>query len=162
RGGDGDAGGVRAAAPERRDRALVIDALEAGDDRDLALAEAAADALRVDGADARARMGAVRRDLPLLAGAGLPASADAARHDRAVRGGGHDDVDLAVVGVLLEVARERQQAVGLAGHRRDDDGDVVALALRLQAALADALHARDRAHGRAAVLLHDEHAERLL
>src|SRR5262249_10137067 len=75
---------------------------------------------------------------------------------------GHDDVDLAVVRILVDLLREREQAVGLAGHRRDDDGDVVALALRLQTALGDALHARDGAHGRAAVLLHDEHAETLL
>ena len=45
-GGQGDGRGVGAAAAERRDVVVLVDALEAGDDDDLALVERLPHALR--------------------------------------------------------------------------------------------------------------------
>ena len=135
---DRDAGGVRAAAAERGDVAVVVDALEAGDDRDLALLERVVDRLRVDRLDARARERAVGDDAHLRAEERLRAAArllDGERDqaDRDLLAGRRDDVELALVsggGSVVDLLGEREQAVGLARHRRDDDHDVVARALR--------------------------------
>ena len=66
--GDRHRRGVRAAAAERGDVAVGIDALEAGDDDDLAGGEIGADARIVDALDARLGVGDVGRDRHLPAG----------------------------------------------------------------------------------------------
>ena len=66
---DRDRRGVGAAAPERGDVALLVDALEAGDHGDpAAVAARCEDAPRVDALDARARERAVGADAHLVAG----------------------------------------------------------------------------------------------
>ena len=162
RGRDRDAGGVAAAAAERRDVALLVDALEPGDHRDLAGGERVLDRLAVDRHDPRARERAVRHDLALvaeerarLAAGGADRERDEA--DRDLLAGRDDHVDLAVVRILLELAGELEQAVGLARHRGHDDRDLVALALRREAARRDVLHAVDGPDRGPAVFLDDQH-----
>ena len=64
-GGQGDGGGVRAAAAERGDVVVLVDALEAGDDDDLALVEGLAHALGRDVLDAGLGVEAIGDDADL-------------------------------------------------------------------------------------------------
>jgi hypothetical protein len=63
-------------------------------------------------------------------------------------------------GVRAGGLRERQQAVRLARHRRDDDDDVVPAAPRAPDAARDVADAVDVGDRRAAVLLDDQHEGR--
>src|SRR6266508_97491 len=72
-----------------------------------------------------------------------------------------DHVELALVGALAHLLGEREQAVGLARHRRHNDHHLVALALGLEAAARDRPDALDRADRGTAEFLHDEQGARV-
>ena len=139
--------------PERGDAAgLRIDALEAGDDGDfLALLEALDQLGAVDVEDARRgmRVAGLDRDLPALPGARL--DAHALQHDREQAGGdlfagGDHGVIFARVMHRRGLGAPADQLVGLARHRRDHDGDLVAgvdLALDMPRDVADAVDIGD-------------------
>ena len=90
------------------------------------------------------------RQLPALPGAGV--DADAFQHDREQPGGdllagGDHGVVFARVMQRRGLARPGDELVGLAGHGRDDDGDLVAsidLALDVARHIADAVDIGDR------------------
>ncbi len=138
-----------------------IDALEAGDHGDfLALLEARDDLGAVDLEDARRgmRVRGLDRDLPALPGARL--DTEALQHDREqARGdllaGGDHRVVFARVVQRRGVGAPGHQLVGLAGHRRDDDGDLMArvdLALHMLRDVADTIDIGD---GRTAEFHHE-------
>ena len=109
---DGDRGGVRAAAAERRDVALVVDALEAGDHRDGAGVEHRVDARAVDALDARARVRRVGAHAHLRAGEGARLVTELVDRHREQRDGlllaGRDQrVVLARIGIARRRRRSR-------------------------------------------------------
>ncbi len=67
-----------------------------------------------------------------------------------------DDVELARIGIGREFLGQREQAVGLAAHRRHDDDELVSLALKARDAARDVADALDAADRGAAVFLHDQ------
>ena len=81
---------------------------------------------------------------------------DRQQADRHLLAGRRDDVDLARIGIRRQLLRQREQPVRLAGHRRDDDDELVALRVEARDALRDVADALDRADRRAAVLLDDQ------
>jgi hypothetical protein len=153
---------VGAAPTQRGDPVgLRIDALEAGYDGDLlALLEAVEQFSAIDVKNSRRGMGiaGLDRDLPALPGAGLNAdrlqgNCKESRGD--LLAGGHHRVIFAGVVHRRGFAAPVDQFIGLAGHRRDDDGDVVAgidLALDVTGDVADAFDVGD---GRAAEFHHE-------
>ena len=161
-GGDRHRARIRAAAAERSDAAgRLVQALEAGDDRDLVVALHAADDLgAVDRFDAGGpvRVGRDDRDLPALPGAG--GKAHFLQHHGQEAGGdllagGDDRVIFRAVHERGGLAAPVDELVGPPRHGRDDDGDLAArldLALHVQRDVADALEIGD---GRAAEF-HDE------
>ena len=154
--------GVRAAAPERGDSVgLRVDALEAGDDGDfLAIRESVDDLGAVDLENPRrgVRVGGLDRDLPALPGAGLDAHAlqrDREQTGRDLFAGCHHGVIFARVMHRRGVAAPVHQFVGLAGHRRHDDGDIMSgidFALDVTRDVADSVDIGD---GRAAEFHHE-------
>ena len=143
--------GVRAAAAEGGDPPVRAEALEAGDHRVQPLAELADEALgldRLDAGGAVARVGAERH---------LPALPAPRRHAHLLQGQRHQpggDVlarrhhRVVLAGVVEErgLPHPADELVGLAGHGRDDDRDVVAaldLALDLGGGVADAVEVGD-------------------
>ena len=161
RDGDGHRAGVGAAAAQRGDAvALGLDALEAGDDGDLALLEAGADLVAGDVLDARHAVRIVGDDGDLPALPGARGDAHRLQHDGEQAGGdllagGDDGVVLARVVQGGGLAHPGDQLIGDARHGRDDDGDLVAgidLALDVARDVADALDVGNRG----AAELHDE------
>ncbi len=158
--GEGHGRGVRAAAAERRDAPVGAEPLEARDDGVQAFGELLVEIGRVDLKDTR---GAVRargadRHLPSLPGPRRNAHLlQGERHQARVHllAAGDDGVVFAGV-VETPTVRPRwrgrlahpgDELVGGAGHRRDDNGDVVAaldLALDLGRRIADALEVGER------------------
>ena len=152
---------VGAAAAQRRDVAVLVDALEAGHDGDLAAVERPRDGARVDVLDAGPREGAVGEDTHLVAEhrhglAALGLDGQRQQPHGHLLAGGRDHVQLTLVRQVADLSGEAEEAVGLARHRRDDDDDVVAPTLRREAAARDVADAVDGADGRAAVFLNDE------
>ncbi len=83
--GQGDGGGVRAAAAERGDVVVLVDALEAGDDDDLAVSKGLVQPLRGDVLDAGLGVKAVGDDADLGPGEAdgrLAERLDRHRHER--------------------------------------------------------------------------------
>ena len=157
--------GVGAAAAERGDApGLLVQALEAGDDRDLlAFAEAPDDfgAVDVEDAGRGMRVRGQDRQLPALPGARVDVHVLQRDGEQAgghlLAGGDHGVVFAGVEYVALLQGRRApgDQLVGGARHGRDDDGDVVAgvdLALDVARDVADAVDVGDRG----AAELHDE------
>ena len=115
----------------------------------------------VDREDAGLGVGVVGEDAHLEAGVALrldaqPVQREGEEPDGDLLARGGDDVDLARIRIGVQLLREREEAVRLAGHGRDHDDDLVAFLhepLDPARDLADALGA---AHGGAAVLLDDE------
>ena len=151
---DRDRRGVRAAAAERGDAAgVLVQALEAGDHRDLAaLLEAGDQLAAVDGKDPRRAVGVGGHDrqLPALPGAGV--DPDALQHDREqscgdlLPGGDHSVVFAGVV-QGRRLPAPAHQLVGLAGHGGDHDGHLVTgvdLALDVLRDIADSVEIGDR------------------
>ena len=81
---------------------------------------------------------------------------DGEEPDRHLLAGGGDDVELAARRIGGDFLGEREQAIGLARHRRHDDDDLVTLAVEVRHATRDVLDAVGRADRRAAVFLDDE------
>jgi hypothetical protein len=111
--------GVGAATAQRGDVALLVDALEAGDDDHLAGIQVGAHALVVDGFDARLGVAAVGADGHLPAGVadgghafGLQRNGQQRR--RGLLAGGGQHVELAVVGLRGALGR---QLLGQASRR---------------------------------------------
>ena len=145
--GEGDGGGVRAAAAERGDPAFGRDALEAGDHRVQPFAELLDQPLGVDRLDAGGAVAGVgaQRHLPALPAArGHAHLLQGQRHQPGgdVLARGDHGVVFARIVEERGLAHPGDELVGLAGHGRDDDGHVVAaldLALDLAGRVADAL-----------------------
>ena len=145
--------GVRAAAPERRHPAARrMNALEAGDDRDLAARETLDDRLAIDVLDARraVRVVGLDRDLPALPRTRL--EPHVLEHDRQQAGGdefARGDHRVVFGGVVdrRRVAAPGDQLVGLARHRRDNHRDLGAgldLAFDVARDVANAFDIGDR------------------
>ena len=133
-GGERHRGGVGAAPPERRDLVLDRDALEAGDDADLAGGERLADPIALDLEDLGLAVCRVGDDPDLAAGEALGVDAEvgerhAQQRHRHPLAGGQQHVHLAARQRLRDVVGELDQVVGRLAHRRHDDHDVVAVPL---------------------------------
>ena len=161
-GGDGDGGGVRAAAAEGGDVVVAVDALEARDYDYAALIELAAYALGGDAHDARAAVGAVRLHAHLPAGErddGQAHRLEGHGHERdaLLLAGGEQYVHLALARARVELARLLYELVGGVALGGEDDDDVVALDVAVRdypGHMADPVGVRD---GAAAEFLYYEH-----
>ena len=159
--GEGDGGRVGAAAAERGHVIVLGDALEAGDDGDLAILDGAGDALGDHADDLGGAEMAVRLDAGLRAGVGAGFDAELIDGHREeghgdAFAGGQEDVHFALGRVVGECCGRVEQVVGRVTHRRYDDNDAVSRVVRVHDALGDALHGFGVGDGRTAVLLHDQ------
>jgi hypothetical protein len=159
--GKRDAGRVRAAAAERGDTTVGRDALEAGDHRDDAGLAVLDQTRAIDLLDARLHMRRVGLDRHLPAGIRAALHAEFAERqrqqaDRHLLAGRGDLVELALTAACVDRARELEQAIGFARHRRDDDDDLMPLLLPGRHFARDMLDALDRAHRGATVFLNDK------
>jgi hypothetical protein len=139
---------------------VLVDALEARHHGDAPRVERGEQPLSVDRADARAGVRAVGADADLVAEERPRRDPTGVERDREQRRGHllaarHDDVALARQRLGRQRARELQEPVGLARHRRHHD-DQAARARRRLDAPRDLLDALDRADRGAAELLDDE------
>ena len=160
-GGERDGGRVRAAAPKRRDVAVLRDALKARDDDDAPRVEHAADGGGVERDDGRApvrRVGANARLRAAHADRLLAEVAERHRHQRARDdlAGGEQHIQFARIGRAGDRFREFDEAVGRVAHRGDDDHDVGARAAGRGHALGGAADLFRVAKRRASVLLNDD------
>ncbi len=139
----------------------LVDALEAGDDGDLAAVDRLED-LRpsmvlmralVNASSVRIRTWWPRSERALPPSAWMAMAVSAALTCSPVAA--MASISRAS-GTFGDVVREREQAVGLAAHRADDDHDAVARALRGEGAPRDVADAVDRADRGTAELLDDE------
>ena len=134
-GGQGHGRRVAAAAAERRDVEIVVDALKAGGDDDVAVVERLSQPRRLDRLDAGLA----------IAGVGLHADLRPGQADRLVpqrmngnRHQGHahllarreQHVHLAGRRLIGDLRRQLQQIIGRVAHRADDHHHLVALLLR--------------------------------
>ncbi len=156
----GDRARVGAAASERRDAiACWLDALEAGDDGDLALFQALDDLLARDVLDARHAVGVIGddRDLPALPRPRLQPHGlqdDGEEPRRHLLAGRDDGIVLARIVQERRFAHVGDELVRDARHRGHDHGHLVAgvdLAFHVLGHVADAL---DIGNGRAAEFHH--------
>jgi len=152
---------VRAAAPERRDAAVLRDPLKARHDRHFAGAERGPKRRGADRADTSSSEGVVRHDRYLKAEkrpgrnpAILQHECEQAGGHLLARGGQH--VALGVARCLCSLAREREEAAGLAGHGAHDHDQIVPAAALAGDTVGHVPDAIDVAHRRAAILLNDE------
>ena len=151
---------VRAATPKGRDGRLRRDALEAGDDRDLALLKRLLDAIRAYLGDAGTAMSRVGEDPRLGPGERDRLAAELRDRHREQR---HRDalsrceehVELAWVRVGGHAGGEIDELVGRVAHGRDDDADRSARCGGLHHAFGNPFDAGGVSDGRAAVFLHD-------
>ena len=158
--GQRDCRSVRAATPERRHAAVGAEPLKAGHHRDAAFGQHGLERGDLDGADARlgVRIIGLHRQLP--AGPGARRDAGVLQRKRQETGGHllagreHHVVFAAVVD-RHRLMRPGGQLVGHAGHRRDDDADLIARPDRRLDALRHGLDAVDVGERRAAELLDD-------
>ena len=129
-----------------------MEALEAGDDRDLLAILEAGDQLTAVNIEDTGRSVGIRgldRDLPALPGARL--DADGLQRDRQQAGGnlfagGDDGVVFPRIVQRRSVGGPGHQFVGLAGHRGNHDGHVMTgidLALDVKRDVANAVDVRD-------------------
>ena len=160
-GGEGDGGRVGASAAQRRHVVVLGDALEAGDDGDLAVLDGAGDALGDHADDLCGAEATVGLDAGLRAGVGAGFDAEFVDGHREE---GHrdalacrqEDVHFALGRGVREGCGRVEQVVGRVTHRRYDDNDAVSRVVRVHDALGDALHGFGVGDGRTAVLLHDQ------
>ena len=158
----GDRRGVGAAAAEGGDLLGVLgDALEAGDDDDVALVERLPDAARRDVDDAGLAVGRVGDDAGLRAGERPrlePQVGDGHGEDRHrdALTCGQQHVELTSGGYGGDLLGQVEQLVGRVTHGRDHDDDLVALTTGGDDALGDPLDPLGVGDGRTAVLLDDE------
>ena len=126
---------IAAAAAERRDVEILVDALEAGRDDDLAVVEQLLHPLGRDRLNAGLGVRAVGADADLRAGEahGLgPERMNRHRHQRDAHllAGREEHIHLAAGRVVGDLLREVDQHIGLMPHRADDHHDLVAILLR--------------------------------
>ena len=151
--------GVRSAAAERRQPAVVANSLEAGNDRDGAAAQRLVErrgfdrfdpgiAVDARGPDQLPAHEAARLGAHVLEGHGEEAGGD-------LLAAGDDHVIF--LGVILRacLAAQLDEAVGLAGHRRDDHQNLIARLCLPRDQPGDMADALDPRHRRAAELHHD-------
>ncbi len=127
----GDRAGVRPAAAEGRDPPVGAETLEPRDHRDPAFAQRRLDPVGVDPEDACLGMGIVGAHRQLPAEPGARRHADPLQHQGQetaghLLAGRNHHVVLAAVLPAAGIRHQSDQVVGDAGHRRDDDGDLVA------------------------------------
>ena len=147
--------------PERGDVAVGVHALEPGDHDDRARGEIGADPVFVDRENAGLGEGAVGQHANLAARVALGLEShrlerDREEADRHLLAGGGDHVELARIGIGRQFPGETEQPIGLAGHRRNDDDELMALAVITGDAARDVADALDAADRRAAVFLDDQ------
>ena len=152
------AGGVGAATAERGDVAVLVHTLEACNDNDLAFVEVATHWRVINIEDASLGVQRVRQDLDLAPGVALGRHAGilerhAQQTDGDLLAGRHDDIEFAWAGIGCHFFRQRDQAVGLAAHRRHHDHHLMARRTELRDLARDVLDAIGASHGGAAVLL---------
>ena len=133
-GGQGDGRRVAAAAAERGDVEILVDALEAGGDDDLAVVEQLLHPLGRDRLDAGLGVRAVGADADLAAGEADRLGAermDRHRHQRDAHllAGREEHVHLAGRRVVGDLLGQVDEHVGLVAHRADDHHDLVAVLL---------------------------------
>ena len=130
RGRERDGAGVRAAAAERRDPALAVHPLEAGDDRHRPRRERLLEPLHVHPDDARPSVGAVGLDAHLVAEEGAGGDPDLLEGERGERGrdllaGRDQGVALPIVRRGCDGARQAEEPVRLARHGAHHDDHLV-------------------------------------
>ena len=159
--GQRHASGVGAAAPQGGDGTTAVDALEAGNDDDLAGIEIGAHGLVFDIEDARLGVGVVRQDLDLATGVGLGGNADVLEcHGQQADGdlftGGDDDIEFARVRNGLHGLGQVDQAICFATHGRDHDDQLMAFLLPFGHAAGDIFDALGSGHRSATIFLNYE------
>jgi hypothetical protein len=158
----GDRRGVGATAPERRDVPRIVGSLEARDDGHLTVVERLQQRVAIDALDARMAVRAVGAHTHLRSGERARRLAHLLkRHgqqrDRLLLSGGDEHVVFARARILAaQLAGERDQGVGLTGHRRDHDSDAIARLHRLDYAPGDVPDLVGIADARPAKLLNHE------
>ncbi len=158
------AAGVGAAAAQGGDTAVRGDALEPGDDHDLALLQARLNFVRVDAGDARLGMDivGVDGDLPTLPGSGGNADILQRQGKQARRhlfAGGDDGVVFPGVIELGNVIHITDELIGHPGHGRYHHGDLMARVDLGFDALRHRLDTVDVGYRSAAEFLHDQRHE---
>ena len=114
-----------------RDVALVVDALEARDDRHFSPVEGLLHPGYFDGGDARAPMDVSGAHPYLAAGKGSRGDAALAqRHgqqrDRHLLAGGEQHIHFARIRFACDAGGEVDQSISVITHGRDNDGDTIA------------------------------------
>ena len=161
-GGDGDGGGVRAAAAQGGDVVVAVYALEAGDDDYAPLVELAAYPLGGDAHDSRAAVGCVRLKPHLPArerddGQAYRLERHGHERDALLLARGEQDVHLALAGPRVELAGlfdEFVRGVALGG---EDDDEVVPLGVCVRDYSGDVPDSLGVGDGAAAEFLYYEH-----
>ncbi|MNW55050.1 hypothetical protein D3C74_326870 [compost metagenome] len=157
-----DRRGVRAAATEGRHVVGALrDALEPGDDRDRALLDRLADAVRHDVDDVRLAVHGVRDHAGLLARERLGLDAEVVDRHRQQRHRDalacrEQDVHLALGGKGGDLLGEIDELVRRVTHGRDHDDHVMSGPLGLCDALRHPLDALRISYRRATIFLHDK------
>ncbi len=152
---------VRPAAAERRDIALLIDALKTSDHHDSSAIEILSHPRGVDVENPRSAVGIVRQYVNLAAGVGAGVESAPLQRHREQRDGHllarrQQDVHLALRRVRINLVRQRNETVGLATHRRDDHNEVVAPSARCGDDIRDGVDALNIRDGGAAELFNDQ------
>lgn len=152
---------VAAAAAQRRHIVVLVDALKARDDDDVAPGDFRTDALRVDALDARAavRRGGGKARLPAEQGDNRVAKLlDRHREQRGrdLLARRHELVHLALRGVLVDFLRLFDEVVRRIALRGDDNHNVVARAVGRGDDVGDVEQPLGVAHGGTAELLNDQ------
>ena len=153
--------GIGTAAAQRGDVAVGVHALEARHDDHAAGVKVGADARVVDRGDAGLGVGRVGAHGHLPAGVAARGHAFGLQRDgqQAAAGllaGGGDHVELAAVRHGRNLARQAQQAIGLARHGRRHHDNLVACGVPLRDATRHIPDALDRAHRSTAIFVNDE------
>ena len=154
--------GVRPTATQRCDVLGVLrHALEARDDRDVALVERLADPARRDVDDLRPAVLGVGDHTSLAAGEGSSLHAEVRDRHREQRhrdalARGQQHVELAGRRQRRHLRREVEELVGVVTHRGDDDAHVVTVLAGRDDPLCDLLDALSVGDGRATVFLDDD------
>jgi len=159
--GQGDAGGIRAAAAESGDVVVAVDPLETGHDRDRASVERDEEPILVDRADARPAEGRVGGDAHLMTEKRRCLHTEILEREREERcrdllTARDQRIALALRGVGRHLSGEREETIGFARHGGDHHHQAVPLLVirgHAPGDLADPLDATDRG---AAVFLNDQ------
>ncbi len=153
--------GVAAAAAEGRDLSRAADALEAGDDDDVARLEGFAHAVGADLEDARVGVAVVGDDAALAAGEGdggavLGRERHAEQRHRDPLADRQQHVELAAGRVGIGAAGQGQQVVGGAAHGADDHDEARAARAAIAQVAGDLAQPRQVGKAGAAVLANQD------